>query len=126
MTTNDEIVREFYGLWASMDVEQMIAFFTDDAVYHNIPMEPAVGREAIATLLNGWAAVLDGIDFQIHQQVSAGKVVMNERTDTMRVNGASVPLPVMGIFELVDGKIRVWRDYFDMGEMTKAFQAASA
>lgn len=126
MTTNDEIVREFCGLWASMDVEQMITFFTDDAVYHNIPMEPAVGREAIATLLNGWAAVLDGIDFQIHQQVSAGKVVMNERTDTMRVNGASVPLPVMGIFELVDGKIQVWRDYFDMGEMTKAFQAASA
>ena len=44
MTTNDEIVREFCGLWASMDVEQMIAFFTYDAVYHNIPMEPAVGR----------------------------------------------------------------------------------
>ncbi|MFD6198531.1 limonene-1,2-epoxide hydrolase family protein [Mycobacteriaceae bacterium NPDC060252] len=126
MTTNDQIVREFCGLWASMDVDRMMAFFTDDAVYHNIPMEPAVGRGAIAELINGWAAVFDGIDFEIHHQAWAGNVVMNERTDTLRVKGVLVPLSVMGIFEIVDGKIRIWRDYFDMGEMTRAFQAASA
>lgn len=126
MTTNDELVREFCGLWATMEVEPMIGFFTEDAVYHNIPMEPAVGREAIATLVNGWAAVIEGIDFEIHRQVSAGNVVMNERTDTLRVNGLLVPLPVMGTFEIVDGKIHAWRDYFDMNEMAKAFQAASA
>ncbi|SKF63201.1 limonene-1,2-epoxide hydrolase family protein [Mycobacteroides abscessus] len=126
MTDSDEIVREFCGLWATMDVERMIDFFAEDAVYHNIPMEPAVGREAIAMLINGWAAVIEGIDFDIHHQVSVGGVVMNERTDTLRVNGTLVPLPVMGTFEIVDGKIRAWRDYFDMREMTKAFQAGAA
>ncbi|MBB4853496.1 limonene-1,2-epoxide hydrolase [Mycobacteroides chelonae] len=37
-----------------------------------------------------------------------------------------VPLPVMGIFEIADGKICAWRDYFDMNAMTAAFQAGSA
>lgn len=124
MTTNDAIVREFCGLWATMNVERMIGFFTEDAVYHNMPMEPAEGREAIAALLNGWAAVLEGIDFEIHCQVSAGNVVMNERTDTLRVNGAAVPLRVMGAFEIFEGKIRAWRDYFDMSAMMKAFSAS--
>ncbi|ALR12549.1 limonene-1,2-epoxide hydrolase [Mycobacteroides saopaulense] len=126
MSSNGEIVREFCGLWAAMDVERMIAFFTEDSVYHNIPMEPAVGREAIATLIRGWSAAMEGIDFEIHRQVCAGNVVMNERTDTLRVNGVRVPLPVMGIFEIADGKIHAWRDYFDMNTMTAAFQAASA
>jgi limonene-1,2-epoxide hydrolase len=28
---------------------------------------------------------------------------------------------VMGVFEVVDGRIAAWRDYFDMGTITSAF-----
>jgi limonene-1,2-epoxide hydrolase len=31
------------------------------------------------------------------------------------------PLPVTGVFEVVDGRIVAWRDYFDMATVTKAF-----
>jgi limonene-1,2-epoxide hydrolase len=30
--------------------------------------------------------------------------------------GKEISLPVMGTFEVVDGKIAAWRDYFDMNQ----------
>lgn len=47
---------------------------------------------------------------------------MNERTDVMRrQDGGEIELPVMGVFEVRDGRISAWRDYFDMGMVTAAF-----
>ena len=33
----------------------------------------------------------------------------------MTANGVMAPVPVMGTFEVRDGRIVQWRDYFDMG-----------
>jgi limonene-1,2-epoxide hydrolase len=118
----DEVVTEFCKLWASPDPDQLAGYFANDAVYHNIPMEPVEGREAIKQFIAGFTAGLDGIDFQVHRQVSDGNLVMNERTDVMRrKDGGEIPLPVTGVFEVVDGRIVAWRDYFDMATVTKAF-----
>jgi limonene-1,2-epoxide hydrolase len=118
----DDVVTEFCKKWASPDPEELAGYFTEDAVYHNIPMEAVQGREAIKVFIAGFTAAFDGIDFQIHRQVSDGNVVMNERTDTMRrKDGGEIPLPVMGVFEVVDGKIAKWRDYFDLATVTSAF-----
>jgi limonene-1,2-epoxide hydrolase len=38
-----------------------------------------------------------------------------------RKDGGEVALPVMGVFEVHDGRIAAWRDYFDMAAITKAF-----
>jgi limonene-1,2-epoxide hydrolase len=46
-------------------------------------------------------------------------VVLTERTDTFTINGAKSPIPVMGAFDLRDGLIVAWRDYFDMGLTTR-------
>ena len=117
-----DLVSEFCKLWASPNPEELAGYFTEDAVYHNIPMAAVQGREAIKEFIAGFLAAFDGIDFQIHRQVSDGAVVMNERTDVMhRKGGGEVPLPVMGVFEVVDGKIAAWRDYFDMAAITSAF-----
>jgi len=45
--------------------------------------------------------------------------VLTERTDTFTINGAKAPIPVMGAFDLRDGLITGWRDYFDLGLTTK-------
>ena len=117
-----EVVTEFCKLWASPDPDQLAGYFTEDAVYHNIPMEPVTGREAIKQFIAGFTAAFDGIDFQIHRQITDGSLVMNERTDVMhRKDGGEIPLPVMGVFEVVDGQIAAWRDYFDMATVTSAF-----
>src|SRR6201991_1241900 len=125
--TADELVTEFCKLWSSPNPEELAGYFTEDAVYHNIPMDPVQGREAIAQFIAGFVAAFDGIDFNVHRQVSDGTVVMNERTDVMRrKDGGEVPLPVMGVFEVRDGKIAAWRDYFDMAAIAKAFSGASS
>lgn len=79
--TADELVTEFCKLWSSPDPEVLARVFTEDAVYHNIPMEPVEGRK----------------------------------------DGGEIPLPVMGVFEIRDDRIAMWRDYFDMAAITKAF-----
>jgi limonene-1,2-epoxide hydrolase len=123
MTTDPEtVVTEFCRLWAEPNIDEIVGWFTDDAVYHNIPMEPAEGREAIKEFIAGFLAAADGIDFIVHRQVALGDLVMNERTDVMRLkNGREVALPVMGAFEVRDGRIAAWRDYFDMATVTSGF-----
>jgi hypothetical protein len=39
-------VTEFCKLWTSPDPEQLAGYFTEEAIYHNIPMDPVQGREA--------------------------------------------------------------------------------
>jgi limonene-1,2-epoxide hydrolase len=118
----DEIVTEFCSKWSSPDPAELSSFFTEDGIYHNIPMDPVQGADAIKDFLAGFTAAFDGIDFQVHRQVSDGNLVMNERTDVMRRKdgGKDIELPVTGVFEIVDGKISKWRDYFDMATVTNA------
>ncbi|OBK73855.1 limonene-1,2-epoxide hydrolase family protein [Mycobacterium sp. 1274761.0] len=118
----DALVTEFCKKWTTPDPDELAGYFAEDGVYHNIPMEPVQGREAIKQFIGGFLAGFDGIDFQVHRQVSDGDVVMNERTDVMRrKDGDPIPLPVVGVFEIEGGQIKAWRDYFDMAAITNAF-----
>ena len=54
------------------------------------------------------------IEFVVHHMVSDGDLVFTERTDRFVTGGKTIELPVAGIFEIRDGKIVAWRDYFDM------------
>ncbi|GAA5062340.1 nuclear transport factor 2 family protein [Nocardia callitridis] len=121
MQTEGELVRAMCASWSDPDPNRISDFFAEDAVYHNIPMEPVIGRAAIRDFIAGFLATFDAIDFEIHHQVASGSIVMNERTDSLRGAGKVTRLPVMGYFEVVDGAITVWRDYFDMAAITRAF-----
>ncbi|MFN8226824.1 MAG: limonene-1,2-epoxide hydrolase family protein [Mycobacterium sp.] len=118
----DQLVTEFCARWADPDPAQLAEYFTEDGIYHNMPMPPSQGRAAIREFIAGFTAMCDGIDFVVHRQVADGDLVFNERTDIMRLkNGNRVELPVTGVFEIRDGKIAAWRDYFDMATVTAAF-----
>jgi limonene-1,2-epoxide hydrolase len=67
---------------------------------------------------------VDELVFDTHRQTVTGNVVMNERTDKFRIGDAWVALPVAGVFELDgDGRIALWRDYFDIGMYQKQMAA---
>jgi limonene-1,2-epoxide hydrolase len=110
------LVNDFCAAWVRMDPDELAGYFTDDGVYHNIPMEPMEGRQAIRDGLAGMKAMISSIRFEIHRQVASGDVVMNERTDHIQMGDRSVALPVVGVFEIEGGKIKAWRDYFDMAQ----------
>jgi limonene-1,2-epoxide hydrolase len=96
----------------------MRPFLADDVVYHNIPMDPAVGIEAAIAFIDAFFAMCDGMDIETVHLAVRGDVVLTERIDTFRLGEIVAPLPVMGTFEVRDGKISAWRDYFDMGQIT--------
>ena len=58
--------------------------------------------------------------WEIVTLLSAGNVVVAERIDRTRAGERSVDLPIVGVFELEGGRIRAWRDYFDLGTYTQA------
>ena len=109
-----ELVRRFCAVWSTVNPDEIAEFFTDDAVYHNIPMDPITGRDAIQTFIAGFAGGAKQINFLVNNIVADGDVVMTERVDVFELPNGKVELPVMGTFEVKDGKIAAWRDYFDM------------
>ena len=119
MSNNSEIVKAFIDSWSSMDIDKIMEFFTDDAIYINMPMRPHnIGKKAIRRFTKRFLLMVNEVEFIVHHQVeNSNGVVMNERTDRLNFNGQQVELPVMGIFELSNGKIKAWRDYFDMEKL---------
>jgi limonene-1,2-epoxide hydrolase len=119
-TEAEKIVTDFCNAWPRKNIEELLAFFTDDAVYHNIPVEPARGKAAIRAVINSFLPAAKSIEFKVLKSAGAGNFVMNERVDAFDLGGGKkISLPVAGVFEVNGGKISAWRDYFDMQMYTK-------
>ena len=123
MPSAEQVVRDFCAAARTRDPEVLRAFFSDDVVYHNIPMAPAEGIEATMAVIDMFLGMCDALEFQVHHLASDGETVLTERSDIFTINGKSAPLPVMGAFHVADGKITAWRDYFDMAQVTAMFEA---
>ena len=119
MTDAKQIVRDFCAAWDARDQQRILDAFTDDGVYHNMPMAPAQGKDAINGLLTFILGPASSVKFEIKHIVADGDVVLTERLDTFQMGDKTVTLEVMGTFELRDGKIAAWRDYFDMASWTR-------
>ena len=118
-----EVVGRFCAAWSdNIGAAELAAFFTDNAVYHNIPMTPVIGREAIAKTIGSFirpgAPGIESIEFRVLNIAANGPVVMTERVDVFKLPNKSFELQVMGTFEVKDGKIKAWRDYFDQNQFT--------
>ena len=111
-----ELVTEFCAAWESVDLDAIMAFFADDAVYHNIPIAPVEGKDAIRTTIEGFVGGMEKIEFEILNIAANGDNVLTERVDIFYGEAKTISLPVMGTFEIVDGKIQAWRDYFDLNQ----------
>ena len=126
-----DVVRGFCAAWSdNLGTIELAAFFTDDAVYHNIPQAPVTGREAIASLIDSFIRPgppgIESIEFRVINIAANGPVVMTERVDVFTVADKSFELQVMGTFEIANGKIDAWRDYFDMNQFASRMGLAAA
>ena len=124
MATPVEIVTQFCDEVAAGDADKAARFFSDDAVYHNIPLDPVTGRDAIRDTLAGFLGMAEKVWFDTLHIVADGPLVMTERIDHFLMGERDIALPVMGAFEVKsDGKITAWRDYFDMNQFTSQMAA---
>ena len=114
---NLEVVSGFVSAFNANDLEQIMSFFEEDAVYHNMPMAPVTGVDAIRGVIQGFTGMASKIEWIVrHQAATLDGAVLNERTDRFLMGEKWVELPVMGTFVIRNGKIAQWRDYFDMNQ----------
>jgi limonene-1,2-epoxide hydrolase len=116
----EKIVSDFCDAWRRKNIDELMTFFDEDAVYHNIPVPPVRGSAAIRAAFLAFADLMDSIDLQVVEIASSGNVVFTERIDRFRWRGESLDLPVAGVFEVRGDKIVAHRDYFDYQTWRKA------
>jgi limonene-1,2-epoxide hydrolase len=117
---NTEIVRAFVAAWKTRDIDRILSFFAPEALYHNIPMEPVRGVANIRAMLAPFVQGCDKIEWTIHYIAeTATGAVLTERVDVFHMGKKTISIPVMGVFELANGKIAKWRDYFDGRDFEK-------
>jgi limonene-1,2-epoxide hydrolase len=119
MASAGDVVREFCGAIDGKDLAGVESLLDESVVYHNIGSEPAVGRDAALAAVKFQFDMFDPISFRITNLAENGSTVLTERVDEVTANGIMAPVPVMGTFEVKDGRIVEWRDYFDMGLVGK-------
>ncbi len=118
--TPEQTVKDFCAAIVRRDVKEICSFFTADAVYHNIPLEPVVGHAAIEGVLQQFIGPATDAEFEMLALATVGNKVLTERVDRFTMMGKQIAIPVMGTFEVnADGKITAWRDYFDMAQFMK-------
>ena len=87
--TAETIVRDFCRAFEEPDLEKILGFFSEDAIYHNIPLEPAQGLPAIRAVLEQFISPEAKSEFEIRNLASCGNVVLTERVDHLSRSRAS-------------------------------------
>jgi limonene-1,2-epoxide hydrolase len=121
----EAIVDEFIRRIVAKDLDGACELVAADVEYDNVPMGKNIGPDGIKAVLGALVNEVETVEFVIHRQVARDNVVMNERNDRFFVNGSWMELPVMGVFEVDDdGKIALWRDYFDLPTLMNQMQGS--
>lgn len=124
MSTPEEVVDEFIRHITSNDLDAAVALVSDDVEYDNVPFGKNIGPDAMKAFLTQMGTGVDELEWVVHQQVALGNIVMNARNDRFRIGDTWLDLPVAGVFEVDDqGRITLWRDYFDMATYTNQLTA---
>ncbi len=120
MAGAEDVVRSFCKAVSRRDASLVRALLTADVVYHNVGMPAANGVDDVVASIEGqWQMFSGAYEFRVLNIASAGDVVLTERVDVIGPEGRACPVPVMGAFEVRDGGIARWRDYFDMALVAK-------
>jgi limonene-1,2-epoxide hydrolase len=116
-----DTVRAFITALERNDIPSALEYIADDCEYANVPITQVIGPEGVAAILGPLFSQATKIEWPIHREVESGPIVFNERTDRFLMSFGWVELPVTGVWEVHDGKITVWRDYFDFQSYLKQF-----
>ncbi len=112
-TTPEAVVLAFIDAWRGPDLVKVCALLGEDIAYHNIPMEPLVGKPSVEAYLRS-AGPFEDSEWELLHIATSGEHVLTERVDRMTKGGKAISLPLMGIFRVSGGLIHEWRDYFDL------------
>ena len=113
------VVEEFLNALEKQDSERAFALLSDDVEYQNVPFPAARGKAAVVKTLKSFERFVNGFEVKMKNIASNGPIVLTERVDILKGPVLRLDLWVCGTFEVHDGKITLWRDYFDLASATK-------
>jgi limonene-1,2-epoxide hydrolase len=116
---NARIVENFLNALQDQDFGTLESLVADDLVYQNVGFPTIRGGARVVKMMRGMEGRM-GFEVKFHRNVAEDITVLNERTDAMILGPVRVQFWVCGVFEVHDGRITLWRDYFDMFDFTKA------
>ena len=121
------VVQEFMAasilVWSLGDATTLAAFFSEDAEYRNGPLPLVRGRDLIVTSLTEMMSIGGEVDVDLIHMVVDGPIVMTERVDYVKFGEKTAGLRIAGVFEVHNGVITAWRDYFDATEFSSQLSA---
>jgi limonene-1,2-epoxide hydrolase len=105
-------------------VDAYRTYFTPLTVWENVGMSVTTGAEGALQWMEAAEAAAgapQNITFaaEILSIAASGNKVLTERIDHL-IDGSGAAIEdvrVMGVFEVADGKITAWRDYFDTASL---------
>jgi limonene-1,2-epoxide hydrolase len=106
-------VTAFLAALEELNLDAALALVADDIVYQNVPLPPARGIGAVRKQLSSMLRHSTGFEARIRNLAADGPVVLTERVDVLKYRALTAEFWVCGTFEVRDGRIVLWRDYFD-------------
>lgn len=118
------VVRQFMKLMEPLNYDEALKLVSDDVAYSNPPPLGTVrGPAGIRAVLEPFFSPTLENEFKIVRESVSGHIVFLERLDRHRLADKWVELPVTGVFEVHDGRITYWRDYFDVATIMQHWPA---
>ena len=116
---NARTVETFLYAMQDEDFETVDSTLADMIIWQNVGFVTVQGRRRIVKLLRSGQGRLR-FEVKIHRIAADGSAVLTERTDALVIGPLRVQFWVCGVFEVHAGRITLWRDYFDVWDITKA------
>lgn len=114
-------VRQMIEAWNTRNWEQVYELFAADGVLQSMMLsEQTVGREAISKRIGALAKDISKIELRIRHIGVADGVVFIERVDDFVYRGHHGQVPVVGVVEVEQGRVKAWREYYDRAQMIEA------
>ena len=116
---NAHTVEVFLAALQDQDIDAAGAVLDEHLVYQNVGFPTIRGRARAMKLFRGMEGRA-GFEVKTHRIAVNGSTVLTERTDALVFGRVRLQFWVCGVFEVTNGRITLWRDYFDMFDFTKA------
>lgn len=111
------VAQDMVAAWDAVDLDKVIDLFAPDGVLHSMMIDPIVGREALRTHLAPMFAGIDYLKLNLVNVAVLGNTVFLERVDEFSFKGKKGAVPVVGVLEIENGKVKVWREYYDRASL---------
>lgn len=113
-----QVVESFLRAIEAKDLDRAAALLADQVVYQNVPLPADRGKPAVLKTLRAFQRFVTDFEVRMKNIAERDGVVLTERVDVLSGPLVYLDIWVCGTFEVKDGKITLWRDYFDLAECT--------